>query len=146
MRRFRPSHSGLLAGALLAALAAWGCSTPTASCEDPHPVLGEWSYQATRESGVQGNISGSLVIESRNCSDLHGAIDVVEALATGESRRIAGPVSGTIVDSTLVRFEALLGGGSREHFARIRGDSIVGNWVETSGGAAGAGAFSGLRQ
>jgi len=136
----------LLAGALLTTLAAWGCSSPTASCDEGHPVLGEWSYHATRESGVQGTISGSLVMESRNCSDLHGVIDVVEVLATGQSRRVAGPVSGTMVDSTLVRFEALLDGGSREHFARIRGDSIAGNWVETSSGASGAGPFSGRRQ
>ena len=38
-------------------------------------------------------------------------MDVVEALTTGETRRMAGPVSGTVVDSTLVRFEAALGGG-----------------------------------
>ncbi|HSA54603.1 MAG TPA: hypothetical protein VLE53_02815 [Gemmatimonadaceae bacterium] len=146
MNRVAPSRPGLVAGALFTILAAWGCSSPTSSCGDVHPSLGEWSYQATRESGVHGTISGSLVIESRDCTDLHGVIDVVEVLATGESRRLAGPVSGTVVDSTLVRFEAVLGLERREHLARITGDSIAGNWVEISGGAAGSGPFGGRRQ
>ncbi|HEY5547871.1 MAG TPA: hypothetical protein VIK50_17585 [Gemmatimonadaceae bacterium] len=136
----------LRGGAVLAALVVSGCSSPTASCEGTSAVSGQWSYRATRESPVQGTISGSLVIESRNCVDVQGVMDVVEVLSTGEARRMAGTISGTVIDSTLVRFEAVLGGGSREHFARIDGDSLAGTWVETTGGPSGSGPFTGHRQ
>ena len=126
--------------------AAVSCSSPTSSCEGTSQVAGQWSYAATRESPVHGTISGSLEITLVNCVDLLGVIDVVETLTTGETRRLAGPVSGTVVDSTLVRFEAELGGGSREHFARIKGDSLAGTWVETNGGPSGTGPFGGRRQ
>ena len=127
---------------------AASCSSPTASCDRASAVAGQWTYMATRESPVAGTISGSLTLTSVNCVDLQGMMDVVETLTTGETRRMAGPVSGTVVDSTLVRFEAALGngGGSREHFARVIGDSLAGTWVETSGGPSGAGPFSGRRE
>jgi hypothetical protein len=73
-------------------------------------------------------------------------MDVVETLATGESRRLAGPVSGTVVDAALVHFEASLGPDGREHLARLEGDSLAGNWVESSGTIPGSGQFGGRRQ
>ena len=94
----------------------------------------------------RGRSPGRWSSQSMNCVDLQGVIDVVEVLATGESQHLAGPVSGTVVDSTLVRFEATLGGGSREHFARLSGDSLSGTWIETAVGAGGAGPFAGRRQ
>jgi hypothetical protein len=109
-------------------------------------MAGQWTYRATRESPVAGTITGTLVLQSMNCVDLQGVIDVVEVLATGETQHLAGPVTGTVVDSTLVRFEATLGGGSREHFARLLGDSLSGTWIETTVGAGGAGPFAGRRQ
>ena len=144
-RRNRRSMAALLVVALTAAAS---CSSPTASCDRASVVAGQWTYTATRESPVPGTISGSLSITSVNCVDLQGVMDVVETLTTGETRRMAGPVSGTVVDSTLMRFEAELGngGGSREHFARVIGDSLAGTWVETTGGPSGAGPFSGRRQ
>jgi hypothetical protein len=125
---------------------ASACSSPMASCCTGHPVRGQWSYRAARESPTQGSITGSLVLEMRNCVDLRGALDVIEVLATGESRRTAGPVSGTLIDSGLVRFEAVLGTSGREHFARIIGDSLAGSWIELAGSSAGSGSFSGRRQ
>ena len=132
----------------IALTTAAGCSSPTASCDRASAVAGQWTYTATQESPVRGTISGSLAITLVNCVDLQGVMDVVETLTTGETRRMAGPVFGTVVDSTLVRFEADLGneGGSREHFARVIGDSLAGTWVETTGGPSGAGPFGGRRQ
>ena len=127
-------------------LAASACENATATCDTSNAVAGQWSYRATRESPVPGTITGTLVLQSMNCVDLQGVIDVVEVLTTGETQHLAGPVSGTLVDSTLVRFEATLGGGSREHFARLSGDSLSGTWIETAAGTGGAGPFSGRRQ
>jgi hypothetical protein len=89
---------------------------------------------------------GTLRIESPNCIDLHGTLDVVETQFSGETRRIAGPVSGTIIESGVVRFEAQLGSGSREHFARIDSDSLTGTWLEIAGATTGSGPFSGRRE
>ena len=136
----------LIFALFVAMLFALACSSPTASCEQANVVAGQWTYRATRESPVAGTITGTLVLQSMNCVDLQGVIDVVEVLATGETQHLAGPVSGTVVDSTLVRFEATLGGGSREHFARLSGDSLSGTWIETAVGAGGAGPFAGRRQ
>ena len=122
------------------------CENATATCDTPNAVSGQWTYRATRESPVPGTITGTLVLQSMNCVDLQGVIDVVEVLTTGETQHLAGPVSGTLVDSTLVRFEATLNGGSREHFARLSGDSLSGTWIETAVGTGGAGPFTGRRQ
>jgi hypothetical protein len=125
---------------------ALACSQPTAGCGADSPVRGQWSYRAVRESPAQASISGSMTIEMRNCVDLQGSLDIVEVLPTGETRRIAGPISGTLIDSGLVRFDATLGTSDREHFARLRGDSLSGTWIELAGSMSGAGSFSGRRQ
>lgn len=122
------------------------CTSPVASCEGAAPLTGQWSYEATQETPVPGNLSGSLVITSQSCTDFQGALDVVEVLVTGESRRVAGPVSGSLVDGTLARFEVTLGGVGREHLARITGDSLSGSWVEAGASLPGSGEFGGRRQ
>ena len=133
-------------GSLVATLAVSACSSPAATCDQSNVVSGRWTYRATRESPVPGTISGTLVLQSMNCVDLQGVIDVVEVLTTGESQHLAGPVSGTVVDSNLVRFEATLNGGTREHFARLSGDSLSGTWIEVTVGTGGAGPFTGSRK
>lgn len=129
----------------LAAVLAMGCSSPDEPCVVADGIAGQWTYQATRESPVPGTITGSLVISSRGCVDFQGALDVVETLATGETHRVTGPVSGT-VDGALVRFEASLSGVAREHLARLEGDSLSGSWIESAGTIPGSGEFGGRRQ
>jgi hypothetical protein len=141
-RRFR--SGGRLA--LLAITFANACSNPTGACETADGIVGQWSYRATQESPARGAVSGTLVIASRNCVDFQGVMDVVETLATGESSRLAGPVSGTVVDAKLVHFEASLGADTREHLARLQGDSLAGSWVESSGTIPSSGQFGGRRQ
>jgi hypothetical protein len=131
---------------VVVATAAAGCASPTASCEGAGSVTGHWSYSATQETPVAGSLTGSLVISSHNCTDFQGALDVVEQLSTGESRRVAGPVSGSLIDGDVARFEVTLGGVGREHLARLHGDSISGSWVETGGSLQGNGHFGGRRQ
>ena len=140
------TRHGLAVASLVATLVVSACSSPAATCDQANVVAGQWSYRATRESPVPGTISGTLVLQSMTCVDLQGVIDVVEVLTTGETQHLAGPVSGTVVDSTLVRFEAILGGATREHFARLAGDSLSGTWIETTVGTGGAGPFAGSRK
>jgi hypothetical protein len=131
--------------ALFAIAFVLGCASPDGPCVVADGIAGTWTYQATRESPVPGTITGTLVIGSQGCVDFQGAMDVVETLATGETHRVTGPVSGTI-DGELVRFEASLAGGAREHFARLVGDSLSGSWIEPDGTIPGSGEFGGRRQ
>jgi hypothetical protein len=127
-------------------MAIVACSSPTSTCDAPDGgIVGQWSIRGSLDAPVRGTLTGSIAVASANCTDFQGVMDLVEVLATGETRRVAGPVSGTIVDGTLVHFEASLGGGSREHLGRIEGDSLAGSWVEASGVAAGSGQFGGRR-
>jgi hypothetical protein len=48
-------------------------------------------------------------------------------------------------DSSLFRFDAVIAGDAREHLARVRSDSIVGDWVQSSNGAVRSGRFAGQR-
>jgi len=142
----KPTAMAGSAAAAVAVALTVACSSPTGSCEVAGGIVGQWNYQATQESPRRGTVAGSLVIASSNCADFQGVMDVVETLSSGESRRIAGPVSGTLIDQSLVQFEASVGGGNRAHFARLAGDSITGSWVESSGTAVGTGQFTGRRQ
>ncbi|HEX9563300.1 MAG TPA: hypothetical protein VF981_04985 [Gemmatimonadaceae bacterium] len=126
--------------------AAGACTSPTSTCQEANGVMGTWAYDATQESPLPGSLSGSLVISSQHCTDFQGALDVVEVLATGETRRLVGPVSGTLVDATVARFEVSLGGVGRDHLARIARDSLAGSWVESAGPAPGTGRFGGRRR
>ena len=129
---------------LTVALFTAGCSSTTESCAPSSTMLGAWTYRAQRETPVPGTISGTLSIESQRCDDVHGVMDVIETVG-GESRRLTGPVSGTVIDGALLRFDAQLNGGEREHLARIAADSLAGSWVETTT-AGGSGAFSAHRE
>ena len=121
------------------------CSNPSGPCDESGGIRGEWTYEATQDAPASGTLNGSMVISTRRCADFQGILDVVEVLPTGDSRRVSGPVSGTVLDSTLVRFEVVIGGATREHLARIRADSITGDWVQALSGAAASGRFAGRR-
>lgn len=134
--------------ASIAAVAlATACSNPTSSgCDQPGGVAGRWSYQGIQETPVRATIAGTIVLASSNCVDFQGTLDIVEVLAGGASRRLAGPVSGTMVEGTLLLFEASVDGASREHLGRLQGDTLSGTWVVSSGTQVGSGEFSGRRQ
>ena len=121
------------------------CSSPSGPCDEPGDIRGEWTYQATQDATTSATLHGSMVISTRRCGDFQGVLDVVEVRPTGESRRVSGPVTGTLLDSTLVRFEASVGGTMREHLARIHADSITGDWIQALTGAAASGRFAGRR-
>ena len=131
--------------AMAAVVIPFACSNPTASCESNAGLSGQWTYAATQESPVPASMSGTMVIASRQCADFQGTLDVVESFATGESRRVAGFISGTTFDSSLIRFESVIAGEAREHLARIWQDSISGDWIQSSNGAARSGRFAGHR-
>lgn len=133
----------LMALVLLASTVS--CSSLAGPCEETGDIGGEWTYQATQDTPAPATLHGSMVISTRRCADFQGVLDIVEVLPTGESRRVSGPVSGMVLDSTLVRFEAVVGGETREHLARLRADSITGDWIQALTGGTASGRFAGRR-
>ena len=125
------------------AVVATACISPTETCARTRALPGTWSYTATQESPVRATISGTLVISAQSCSDFTETMDIVQVTSLGERQRMAGPVSGVLLDSMSARFTATLGNGDREHLARFVGDSVRGTWVETASGSSTAGSFSG---
>jgi hypothetical protein len=139
------SHRIALGLLIVTCTGAMACSSPSAVCDINSGITGRWSYEATQEVPVRAQISGSMVISSANCVDFQGVLDAVEVLATGESRRVGGLVSGTIVAASLIRFEAVVGDGTREHIARLAADSLAGEWVQSAGSIPGNGRFGAHR-
>ena len=137
------SQLGIVVVSLAGCAALTACISPTESCGRTRSLQGSWSYTAVQENPVRATISGTLVVAEQSCSDFSGTIDVVEVTSVGERRRLAGPVTGVLLDSTSARFSATLGSGDREHLARFAGDSVRGTWVEAASGSASAGSFSG---
>ncbi len=117
-----------------------GCKVPTGDCTDPATVTGTWTYAAVQSTPVPATISGTLVVSRQTCSDFSGTLDVVQVSERGESRRVAGQVNGRVLDAVSVQFDALLSTVPRQHLATVRGDSVVGQWLEVgtvTGGASG---------
>jgi hypothetical protein len=121
------------------------CASPTENCAVPRDITGTWQYAASQDAPVRASLTGSLVISTQSCRDFRGALDLTEVTADGRTRRIAGPVSGLLLDSAVARFDATLGGADRQHLARLAGDSLWGSWVEIQSGPSVTGSFSGRR-
>ena len=126
---------------------AAGCKAPTAS-QPPSPVdvRGQWAYAATQTSPAQASLSGTLAITTQSGPSFGGTLDVVETDAQGQARHLSGIVSGRLLDSASVDFDAFLDVSGRRHLGAVLGDSLHGTWVEQdAGGATNSGAFAGRR-
>jgi hypothetical protein len=120
-----------------------GCISTTENCAKPRNVQGSWAYSAIQENPVHSTLTGTLVIAAQSCADFEGTLDVTEITTGGERRRIAGPVTGVLLDSLSARFSATVDGADREHLARFSRDSVRGTWVQVQSSATAAGSFFG---
>ena len=132
------SHARGVMSAACVALTLAGCSAATENCAPPVPVAGTWHYLAAQDTPAHTSIEGTLSVTGQSCKNFEGTIDVIEIDAQGQSRRLAGVVSGRAVESSSIQFDAVLGTSTRQHIATIAGDSIAGTWLEFSGGGTAA--------
>lgn len=133
----------LLCGALMVLS---GCTTATGPCEAAVSLSGNWRYSATQDAPARTSLSGTMSVTQQTCGDFMGTLDLTEINALGVSRRIAGPVSGKVLDASSVRFDAWLDALPRQHIAALSGDSLTGTWVMVDGvGATASGSFGGHR-
>lgn len=124
---------------------AFGCTPMTAPAGSSARVEGSWTYVATN-SAAPLVVNGSLSITPRSGSSFGGSLDATESGDAAGDRRVVGVVSGRMLDSTLVDFDLTIPDGALRHVGSVRGDSLVGSWVETSGsGIVASGAFRAKR-
>ena len=116
----------------------------TDTCAPTAVVSKTWAYTALQDSPAGPALNGTLLITNQSCGDFEGLLDVVETDG-GASRRLAGPVTGTMLDATIARFTVTFGANEREHVARFTADSVTGTWVDR-GGSVAYGRFAGSRQ
>jgi hypothetical protein len=131
---------------VLALMGATGCAAVEADCDEASPLVGQWSYSGTQDTPATGSLSGTLAVTSAGCGAMIGQLDVLETDELGETRRLAGVVSGSVFANGTVRFDAELAGGTRQHLATLRGDSLVGNWAGAANGGTASGSFEGRRK
>ena len=129
-----------------AAIALAGCQMETAACTQVPAVVGTWRYSAVEEAPVHATVSGTLSITSASCDAVVGSMDIVETSATGGNQRLAGPVTGQVIDAMSIQFDAFVDSNPWKHLAVLAGDSLSGSWVSVSGTQSESGTFGGRRQ
>jgi hypothetical protein len=136
-------------GLLLAGLwSAAACEVPLAPCEAETTLLGSWQYTGVQDAPAPAELVGTLDINSESCEGFQGRLDVVELDGFGGTRRLAGPVTGRVLDGSGLRFDAFLSAVPRQHVATLGAAGVVGTWVivASAGEAPLAGSFSAQRE
>lgn len=121
--------------ALLGALwfAGSACQGPVSPCAAETSVLGTWLYAGMQDAPVPAELTGTLQVTSESCHGFQGRLDVLEADGLGPARRLAGPVSGRVLNASSVRFDAFLTAVPRQHVASLRAEKVEGSWVLVRG-------------
>lgn len=130
----------------LAAILLSACQMETAACTQVPAVVGTWRYSAVEEAPVHATVSGTLSITSASCDAVVGSMDIVETSAAGGTQRLAGPVTGQVIDARSFQFDAFVESNPWKHLASVTGDSLSGSWVSVSGTQTASGTFGGRRQ
>jgi hypothetical protein len=143
----RAQRSDLGAAAFLTALLLASCLPATEPCTATVSVLGTWRYSAVQQAPVHTTLSGTLSVTKQSCADFTGQLDLIEVTPQGGTRRIAGPLSGKLIDATSVRFDAFLEALPRQHLGSLSGDALEGTWLVLDGsGQSLSGTFGGQRE
>jgi hypothetical protein len=130
--------------ALITLVLAASCSSPTAPAGSSARVEGSWSYVSTNSSAAVAT-NGVLTVTPRNGSGFGGSFDGT-TFEPGGNRRVVGVISGRMLDSAVVDFDLSVDGSALRHVGSVRGDSLVGNWIETSSvGVVASGTFRARR-
>lgn len=110
-------------------------------------LAGTWAFTGQQSTGTPASMSGTLTLISKSSSSFGGSLDVVETIIGAAQRRLAGPVTGRVVNGASVDFTLVLGTMERQHIGAVKADTIVGTWYElaASGGINAGGSFRAVR-
>lgn len=128
---------------VLLALAGAGaaCGSPTDCVAAPATLLGRWNYLANQTAPSAATVTGILTLEP-GCPSFEGTLDGAEQDDHGNSAPVHAVVTGQVLDSASVLFDAFVGVAGRRHLGSVAHDSIRGTWVEqATGGIARSGSF-----
>lgn len=125
----------------LAAASGAACGSPTDCVAAPAVLLGRWSYSANQTAPTAATLTGVLTLEA-GCPTFQGALDGSEQDDRGNIAPVHVVVTGRMLDTASVLFDAFFGAGGRRHLGTIAHDSIHGTWIEQStGGISSTGSF-----
>lgn len=112
------------------ALALGGCAVgPTAG--GTFAYAGDWTYVGAQDTPTPLALTGPLAMRGAGGADaFEGTVALTESAPSGAVRTLSGPVSGVVVQDSILDFTAQLGGVSRRHVGVARGDSIRGTWAD----------------
>jgi hypothetical protein len=128
---------------LLASLLG-ACQGPTGVGAADARFDGSWTYRA-EQSGAALTVEGELVIAGADIGRISGSLDAQQVDALGERVPFSGLVAGIVTASGVARLEISLPSGRRRtHLVQVRGDSLIGDWIE-SGSTPASGTFRASR-
>lgn len=131
-------------GSFALLLTGTGCGAGTEPGEPPVALVGAWTYEASQDAPAIATLEGTLRIDRQIGQRMEGSLDVIES-SDAESRRLTGLVTGLVLDAVTVDFDVLIEGVARRHVAEVRGDSIVGAWIDVRTGGS-SGTFTAARE
>ena len=109
------------------------CLQPTDTGSASVSVAGRWQYSAVQTGASGGTMSGMLVIEQKSGPAFQGSLELTSTSAeTGETRSIAGTVSGSAGAVGAIDFDAFLEHMPRRHVAQLTGNTLSGTWLRLS--------------
>lgn len=121
-------------GVLVLAASAAGCSSPTNCGAPPATVLGTWAYSASQTAPSTATLNGTLTLQP-GCPSFQGSLDGTQHDDLGNATAVHLVVTGQMLGTASVEFDASFGAAARRHLGTIANDSIRGTWVDqTSGG------------
>ena len=121
-----------LAASLLAVGVSACLAGPTGV--DAFPFAGMWEYDAVQEIPTPSTVAGAMSwAGSGDVAGFEGTAAWTEVLPGGGVRLLNGPLSGLLLQDSIVDFTVQIEGVARRHVGVIRGDSATGTWAD--GGA-----------
>jgi hypothetical protein len=126
--RRAPAMVSLLGLAWVALLSA--CLKSTEPRPSSLDLNGTWSYTGTQTSPVRETLTGTLTVSTESGSTFLGHLDLVAVSAqSGQTRTLAGIVSGALQGTDVIDFDANLETNTRRHVGQIVADTVSGSWV-----------------
>jgi hypothetical protein len=109
-----------------------GCLSSTDAQPSNLQLTGDWVYTGAQTGAVRESLTGQLRVLGESGNSFQGRLDIVGVNeATGESRVMAGPLSG-IAEGNVVDFDANVEATTRRHVGQLVDDTITGTWVASS--------------
>ena len=129
---------------LLATSLLGGCLQPTDGGGSCITLAGRWQHVATETGATGSSFNGVLILSQGSSAAFRGSLDGTSvSLITGESKAVAGTVSGSASAPETIDFDVALETGPRRHVGQLAVDTLSGTWLKLSGqGGSTSGTFS----